>query len=161
YLTMALTCLERVSDVFSEKPEDPDPLRTLRLSRIQGSVRYSNVEFSYKSGVPVLHDIDFQANPGTVTALVGPSGSGKSTIINLLAAFYSPTQGSVYIDDVDLTSVELSTYRNQLGIVLQDTFLFDGTIEANVAFAKPTATRDEIEAACHIAHVDEFVRKFD
>ena len=98
--------------------------------------------------------------PGTVTALVGPSGAGKSTIIGLLAAFYVPSKGRVLVDGVDLATVKLNSYRTQLGVVLQETFLFDGTIRENVAFARPNATEEEIMDACRIARVDEFAGEF-
>jgi subfamily B ATP-binding cassette protein MsbA len=105
--------------------------------------------------------VSFRAEPGTVTALVGPSGSGKSTIISLIAAFHEPTDGTVTIDGIDLSTVRLDSYRTQLGVVLQDTFLFDGTIEENIAFAKPNATKEQIMEACHIARVDEFAERFE
>jgi len=109
----------------------------------------------------VLFDVSFHAEPGKVTALVGSSGSGKSTIISLVAAFHTPTSGTVLVDGVDLSTVRLDSYRTQLGVVLQDTFLFDGTIEENIAFAKPGATKEQIMEACRIARVDEFAEKFE
>jgi len=105
--------------------------------------------------------VSFESAPGTVTALVGPSGSGKSTMISLIAAFHVPTEGTVYVDGVDLSTVRLDTYRTQLGVVLQDTFLFDGTIEENIAFARPGADREQILEACRIARVDEFAENFE
>jgi ABC-type multidrug transport system fused ATPase/permease subunit len=109
----------------------------------------------------VLHDVSFESQPGTVTALVGPSGAGKSTIIGLIAAFYVPTAGRVAVDGVDLSQVRLDSFRTQLGVVLQETFLFDGTIRENVAFARPDASEREILAACRIARVDEFAEAFE
>jgi subfamily B ATP-binding cassette protein MsbA len=109
----------------------------------------------------VLQEVSFQSEPGTVTALVGPSGAGKSTIIGLIAAFYVPKSGRVLVDGVDLATVKLDSYRTQLGVVLQETFLFDGTIRENVAFARPDATEEEIMAACRIARVDEFAESFE
>jgi subfamily B ATP-binding cassette protein MsbA len=109
----------------------------------------------------VLHDVTFSAEPGTVTALVGSSGSGKSTIIGLISAFHNPTQGVVSIDGVDLSTVRLDSYRTRLGVVLQDSFLFDGSILENVSFSRPNATREEILRACQIARVDEFAERFD
>jgi len=109
----------------------------------------------------VLSDVSFRAAPDTVTALVGPSGSGKSTIIGLLAAFYTPREGAIRVDGVDLSTVRLNSYRTQLGVVLQDTFLFDGTIRENVAFSRPDATEAQIMEACRIARVDEFAETFD
>ena len=108
-----------------------------------------------------LHEVSFRSEPGTVTALVGPSGAGKSTIIGLIAAFYVPKSGRVLVDRVDLATVKLDSYRTQLGVVLQETFLFDGTIRENVAFARPEATEDEVMAACRIARVDEFAESFE
>jgi subfamily B ATP-binding cassette protein MsbA len=124
-------------------------------------VVFEHVDFSYDTGKPVLHDINFDSGPGTVTALVGPSGAGKSTIIGLIAAFYVPTSGRVLVDGYDLAHVRLDSYRTQLGVVLQDTFLFDGTIRENVAFARPDATENEILEACRIARVDEFAEAFE
>jgi ABC-type multidrug transport system fused ATPase/permease subunit len=120
-----------------------------------------DVSFAYDSRKEVLHDISFRSDPGSVTALVGPSGSGKSTIIGLIAAFYVPLSGRVQLDGIDLATVKLDSYRTQLGVVLQDTFLFDGTIRENVAFARPDASEEEILAACRIARVDEFAENFE
>ncbi|MGH9627994.1 MAG: ABC transporter ATP-binding protein [Bryobacteraceae bacterium] len=159
-LTEAIAGLERTHEVLSESREDRDPQRTAGLHVLHGNVRFDGVSFEYDSGKPVLHDVSFEARPGTVTALVGPSGSGKSTIIGLIAAFHKPQEGTVTVDNVDLSKVKLSSYRPQLGVVLQETFLFDGTIRENVAFAKPDATEAEILEACRIARVDEFVAGF-
>jgi subfamily B ATP-binding cassette protein MsbA len=160
-LTEAITGLERTREVLSEKPEDEQPDRTIVLERVDGMVVFEHVDFSYDTGKPVLHDINFDSGPGTVTALVGPSGAGKSTIIGLIAAFYVPTSGRVLVDGYDLAHVRLDSYRTQLGVVLQDTFLFDGTIRENVAFARPDATENEILEACRIARVDEFAEAFE
>src|SRR5204863_2286327 len=108
----------------------------------------------------VLNDISFHASPGTVTALVGSSGSGKSTTIGLISAFYVPTTGAVLVNGIDLSTVRLDSYRTQLGVVLQETFLFDGTIRENVAFARPGASEEDILNACRIARVDEFAEHF-
>ena len=108
----------------------------------------------------MLHGISFDSNPGTVTALVGSSGSGKSTTIGLISAFHTPSSGTVYVDGKDLSTVRLSSYRTQLGVVLQETFLFDGTITENVKFSKPNATDEELMDACRIARVDEFAERF-
>src|ERR1700739_2395817 len=160
-LTKAITGLERTREVLNESPEDEQPDRTIVLDRVIGSVTFENVDFSYDTGKPVLHEINFDSAPGTVTALVGPSGAGKSTIIGLIAAFYVPTSGRVLVDGYDLAHVRLNSYRTQLGVVLQDTFLFDGTIRENVAFARPDATENEILEACRIARVDEFAEGFE
>jgi ABC-type multidrug transport system fused ATPase/permease subunit len=160
-ITEAITGLERTREILNEKKEDADPRRTVRMQRIEGSVEMEVVSFSYDSGKEVLHEIGFAAQPGTVTALVGPSGAGKSTIIGLIAGFYVPSHGRVLVDGIDLATVNLNTYRTQLGVVLQETFLFDGTIRENVAFARPDAREEEILAACHIARVDEFAEGFE
>lgn len=160
-LTEALAGLERTREVLRERPEDQDPRRTVVLPPMNGQVIFDHVDFAYDSGKQVLHDISFRSEPGTVTALVGPSGSGKSTIIGLIAAFHSPQSGSVFVDGVDLSTVRLDSYRTQLGVVLQETFLFDGTIWENVAFARPKATREQILEACRVARVDEFAESFE
>ena len=160
-LTEAITGLERTREVLNENPEDEQPGRTIVLNRVTGSVTFEHVDFSYDTGKPVLYDVNFDSAPGTVTALVGPSGAGKSTIIGLIAAFYVPTSGRVLVDGYDLAHVRLDSYRTQLGVVLQDTFLFDGTIRENVAFARPDATESEILEACRIARVDEFAEGFE
>jgi subfamily B ATP-binding cassette protein MsbA len=160
-ITEAITGLERTREILSEKPEDADPRRSVALDRIHGQVVMQNVSFSYDSGKEVLHEVRFESEPGTVTALVGPSGAGKSTIIGLIAAFYVPKSGRVLVDAVDLSTVKLDSYRTQLGVVLQDTFLFDGTIRENVAFARPEASEEEILAACRVARVDEFAEGFE
>jgi subfamily B ATP-binding cassette protein MsbA len=160
-ITEAITGLERTREILNEAKEDQDPKRTVTLGRIEGRVEFADVHFSYQANKEVLHGISFQSEPGTVTALVGPSGSGKSTIIGLVSAFYTPTQGCVLADGVDLSIVRLGSYRTQLGVVLQETFLFDGTIRENVSYARPDATEEEILAACRIARVDEFAETFE
>ena len=160
-ITEALAGLERTREVLDEVPENEDPNRTVTLPEIRGDVVFQDVTFAYEQKKTVLHDISFHARPGTVTALVGSSGSGKSTIIGLIAAFHTPNQGKILVDSVDLSTVRLESYRTQLGMVLQDSFLFDGTIRENVAFSKPDATEEEILRACAIARVDEFAEKFE
>ena len=160
-LTEALAGLDRTREVLSERPEDRDPRRTVALSTIHGQVVFDRVGFSYEAGKQVLYDVSFLAQPGTVTALVGPSGSGKSTIISLIAAFHVPVEGMIRVDGVDLSTVRLDSYRTQLGVVLQDTFLFDGTIEENIAFARPSATKEQVLSASRIARVDEFAETFE
>jgi ABC-type multidrug transport system fused ATPase/permease subunit len=157
----ALAGLERTREVLNEDPEDKDPERTVSLGRIEGRVQFEHVGFAYEPGKPVLHDVEFEAEPGTVTAFVGPSGGGKSTIIGLIAGFYRPLEGRVLVDGVDIAKVRLGTYRTQLGVVLQDTFLFDGTIRENVAFGRPDASEEEVLAACRTARVDEFAEHFE
>jgi ABC-type multidrug transport system fused ATPase/permease subunit len=123
-------------------------------------VEFENVSFSYDGSHEVLHNLSFRSEPGTVTALVGSSGSGKSTTIGLISAFYVPTKGIVRVDAVDLSTVRLDSFRTRLGVVLQESFLFDGTIRDNVAFSRPDATNDEVMRACRIARVDEFAETF-
>jgi ABC-type multidrug transport system fused ATPase/permease subunit len=160
-LTEAFAGLDRTREVLRERPEDQDPHRTVALGPIGGEVEFEHVGFSYEAGKQVLYDVSFRSDPGTVTALVGPSGSGKSTIISLIAAFHVPSEGVIRVDGVDLSTVRLSDFRTQLGVVLQDTFLFDGTIEENIAFARPGATKEQILEACRIARVDEFAEGFE
>ncbi len=159
-LTEALAGMDRTREVLGEKDEDAEPGRTVELDEIVGEVRFDDVGFSYVEGKPVLHDISFEARPGTVTALVGSSGSGKSTIISLVCAFHTANSGRVLVDGVDLGAVRLGSYREQLGVVLQETFLFDGTIRQNVLFSRPAATEAEFLEACRIARVGEFAERF-
>jgi ABC-type multidrug transport system fused ATPase/permease subunit len=160
-LSEAMAGLERTRDVLEEQPEDEDPEREVTLGPIRGDVEFAHVSFAYETGKPVLHDISFHSSPGAVTALVGPSGAGKSTVIGLVCAFYKPTSGAIHVDGSDLSKVRLDSYRTQLGVVLQESFLFDGTIRENVAFARPDATQEEILNACRIARVDEFAESFE
>jgi subfamily B ATP-binding cassette protein MsbA len=160
-LTEALAGLERTREVMRERPEDQDPRRIASVPAIAGQVIFDNVSFAYDAGKTVLKEVSFRSEPGTVTALVGPSGSGKSTIIGLISAFHSPEAGMIRLDGVDLSTVRLDSYRTQLGVVLQETFLFDGTIRENVAFARPNATEVQIMEACRIARVDEFAEGFE
>jgi ABC-type multidrug transport system fused ATPase/permease subunit len=159
-LTEAIAGLERTREVLDERPEDEDPRRTVTLPDIAGELAFDHVSFSYEPGKPVLMDVSFLARPGTVTALVGSSGSGKSTMIGLIAAFHVPSEGRVLVDGVDLATVRLDSYRTRLGVVLQESFLFDGSIRENVAFSRPFAGEEEILAACRIARVDEFAERF-
>lgn len=159
-LTEALVGLERAKEVLAELREDQDPKRTQEMPPIEGTVVFENVDFAYEPGKPVLNDFSFAARPGTVTALIGSSGSGKSTTIGLIAAFASPQHGKVLVDGMDLATVTLASYRRQLGVVLQESFLFDGTIRENVAFSRPGATDAEVMEAIRIARVDEFAARF-
>jgi subfamily B ATP-binding cassette protein MsbA len=156
-LMEALAGLERMRGVLREPREEDDPARTAALGPIRGEVVLDHVGFAYVPGHPVLHDVCVRAAPGTVTAICGPSGAGKSTLVGLVASFYRPTEGRVLVDGVDLATVRLASYRAQIGVVLQETFLFDGTILENIAFARPSASREEILAAARSAHVDAFV----
>jgi subfamily B ATP-binding cassette protein MsbA len=159
-LTEALAGLERTREIMRERPENEDPRRTVTLPHIAGHVAFEDVHFSYDGVRDVLRGVSFEAAPGTVTAFVGPSGAGKSTIIGLLSAFHTPTRGTVTVDGVDLSTVRLDSFRTQLGVVLQDTFLFDGTVRENVAFSRPQSTEAEVMEACRLARVDEFATRF-
>jgi subfamily B ATP-binding cassette protein MsbA len=159
-LTEALAGLERTQEILRERPEDQDPKRTVVLKDLVGKVEFDHVTFSYNGTRVVLDDISFLAEPGTVSALVGSSGSGKSTTIGLISAFHVPMTGKVLVDGIDLSTVRLDSYRTRLGVVLQESFLFDGTIRENVAFARPDASEEEIMYACRIARVDEFAESF-
>jgi subfamily B ATP-binding cassette protein MsbA len=160
-ITEAFAGLDRMHEVLAEQPEDEDPGRSQTMGTIVGSIRFSYVSFEYEAGKPVLKNISFEGVPGSMTALVGPSGSGKSTLIGLIAAFAKPTKGTVLVDDVDLSAVSLDSYRSQLGVVLQENFLFDGTIKENILFGRPDASGEEVIRAARIARVDEFAEKFE
>jgi subfamily B ATP-binding cassette protein MsbA len=159
-LTEAMAGLDRTREVMAEKAEDADPRRTHDIGVLRGDVRFENVSFAYVADKPVLHGVSFHAQPGTVTALVGSSGSGKSTIISLVCGFHTAQSGEVLIDGRDLATIRLSSYRRQLGVVLQETFLFDGTIRENIVFSRPSATEEQFLEACRIARVDEFAERF-
>jgi subfamily B ATP-binding cassette protein MsbA len=159
-LTEAVAGLDRTHEILAESQEDSEPERSHRLGVISGRVTFEDVTFAYEAGKPVLHGINFESKPGTVTALVGSSGSGKSTIISLVCGFHDATTGRILIDGVDLSTIRLSSYRQQLGVVLQETFLFDGTIRENIFFSRPEATEEQLLEACRIARVDEFAERF-
>ncbi|MGA9473621.1 MAG: ABC transporter ATP-binding protein [Terriglobales bacterium] len=159
-ITEALAGLERTHEILKEPAEDSDPRRTITLPAIEGNIDFESVSFSYDGTRTVLNDVSFHAAPGTVTALVGSSGSGKSTTIGLISAFYVPTRGKVLVDGIDLSTVRLDSYRTQLGVVLQESFLFDGTIRENVVFSRPEASEEAVLRACRIARVDEFAESF-
>lgn len=159
-LTEALAGLDRTHEILAESEEDSEPARVHNLAAIRGEIAFRDVTFAYEAGKPVLHGISFDSMPGTVTALVGSSGSGKSTIISLICGFHTATSGQVLVDDIDLATIRLSSYRQQLGVVLQETFLFDGTIRENILFSRPNATEEQLMKACRIARVDEFAERF-
>ena len=159
-LTEAIAGLERTQEIMHERPEDQDPRRSAVLSQVDGTVEFDDVSFSYDGIHEVLHNISFRSDPGTVTALVGSSGSGKSTTIGLISAFYVPTKGTIRVDGVDLSTARLDSFRTKLGLVLQESFLFDGTIRENVAFSRPNASEEDVMRACRIARVDEFAESF-
>jgi subfamily B ATP-binding cassette protein MsbA len=159
-LTEALAGLDRTTEILNEREEDSEPGRRVELGVLRGDVEFADVVFEYEKDKPVLHGISFESRPGTVTALVGSSGSGKSTIISLICGFHTATEGKILVDGTDLATVRLSSYRQQLGVVLQETFLFDGTIRENVRFSRPEATEAQVMEACRIARVDEFAERF-
>jgi ABC-type multidrug transport system fused ATPase/permease subunit len=159
-LTEALAGLDRTTEILNEQEEDSEPGRAVALGNVRGDVAFEDVTFEYEAGKPVLHGISFDSKPGSVTALVGSSGSGKSTIISLICGFHTATGGRILVDGVDLATARLSSYREQLGVVLQETFLFDGTIRENVRFSRPGATEEQLMEACRIARVDEFAERF-
>ena len=159
-LTEAMAGLERTREILNEPREQDDPRRLVALGPINGEVRFEDVTFQYEENKPVLQHISFVSSPGTMTALVGSSGSGKSTTTGLIAAFYVPNSGRVTIDGVDLSTAVLASYRTQIGVVLQETFLFDGTVRENIAFSKPGASEEDIMRAVRMARVDEFCEKF-
>ena len=160
-LTEAMAGLDRTQELLNMKEEDDPEVRTEFLKDIQGDIEFHDVSFSYEESKEVLHNISFEAKPGSVTALVGSSGSGKSTIAGLVATFLNPESGKVTIDGVDLAKVNLSSYRQSLGVVLQDDFLFEGTIRENVLFPRPDASEDELLAAIEGAYVSEFTDRFE
>lgn len=160
-LTEAFAGLDRSEEIMKMDPEDQTSQRPIVLDKIQGDMEFHDVSFAYEEGKEVLHDINFKAPPGSVTALVGSSGSGKSTTASLAASFLTPQKGLITIDGHDLSKVNLESYRKHLGVVLQDDFLFEGTIRENVIFPRPNATEDEIQAAVKGAYVDEFTDRFE
>jgi subfamily B ATP-binding cassette protein MsbA len=159
-MTEAFAGLDRTAELLSWPQEDDDPLRTETMPPIEGHLSFEDVHFHYEEGKPVLKGISFEARPGTVIALVGSSGSGKSTLAGLAATFLEPVEGRVLVDGVDLRKVRLASYREQLGLVLQNDFLFDGTIRENIRFARPAATDAEIQPAAETAHVTQFTDDF-
>ena len=160
-LTEAFAGLDRTHEVLSETPEDVDPERTETVGVIQGRVTMKDVHFEYEAGKPVLRGVSLESLPGTMTALVGPSGSGKSTLIGLVAGFAKPTEGSILVDGVNISKLRLDSFRSQLGVVLQDNFLFDGTIKENMLFGRPGASDEDVFNAARIARVDEFALKME
>jgi ABC-type multidrug transport system fused ATPase/permease subunit len=159
-ITEALAGLDRIREVMSMRTETDEDERRQPLPKVDGTIDFENVHFEYDAGVPVLKGISFNAEAGTTSALVGSSGSGKSTILSLVLNFIQPTSGVIRIDGKDLRSVRLRDYRRHLGVVLQDNFLFDGTILSNIRFANPEASFDRIREVCRIANADEFIEKF-
>jgi subfamily B ATP-binding cassette protein MsbA len=160
-MTEAFAGLDRTEEIINTPKEGEELNRTYKLEKFKGNVEFINVSFEYETGKPVLHNISFSAPAGSVTALVGTSGSGKTTIAGLAASFLIPTQGKVTIDGIDLSTVVLDIYRSRLGVVLQDDFLYEGTIRENILFSKPNATEEELLAAVIASHVNEFTDRFE
>jgi subfamily B ATP-binding cassette protein MsbA len=159
-LTEAFAGLDRIREIERVGTEDAGDAERQPIPALRGDVRFEHVNFEYKPGVPVLKDVTFEARAGTTTALVGSSGSGKSTLIGLVMAFHRPLSGRILVDGRDLATFRLRDYRSHLGVVLQDNFLFDGTIADNVAFSRPGASREEIVQASRVAHCEEFILGF-
>lgn len=160
-LTEALAGLDRTEELMNMEAEEDDENRTIALESVSGNIKFDNVSFSYEEGKEVLNNISFEVPKGSVTALVGSSGSGKSTIAGLSATFLNPKSGKVTIDNNDMSKVLLSSYRKHLGVVLQDEFLFEGTIRENILFPRPNATEDELQNAVKAAYVNEFTDRFE
>ena len=159
--TEAFAGLDRTEEIMSMNPEEDEDVRTIKLDAIKGDISFNNVSFSYEEGTEVIHNITFQAKKGSMTALVGTSGSGKSTIAGMAASFLNPQSGKITIDGIDLSKVKLSSYRKKLGVVLQDDFLFEGTIKQNILFSNPEASKEELMEAIKSANVYEFTDRFD
>jgi len=160
-ITEAFAGLDRIRELRRVVREDDGDEQRAALPELEGRVEFERVGFGYEEGKPVLRDVSFVAPAGTTTALVGSSGSGKSTLISLVMAFNRPDAGRILIDAKDLAGIRLADYRSHLGVVMQENFLFDGTIAENIAFSRPEATRAEIEEAGRVAHCEEFVRGFE
>ena len=160
-LTEALAGLDRTEELMNMEAEEDDKARTIVIKKIHGDLVFKDVSFSYEAGKEVLHNINFHVPAGSVTALVGSSGSGKSTIADLSATFLNPTAGKITIDNQDMSKVKLSSYRKHLGVVLQDEFLFEGSIRDNILFPRPNATESELQNAVKAAYVNEFTDRFE
>lgn len=160
-MTEAFAGLDRTAEIMNASPENDDAVRTIKLEKIKGDIKFEKVSFAYEQGKEVLHEVSFDAPLGSVTALVGTSGSGKSTIAGLAATFLQPQSGTITIDGEDLSKVNLSSYRQFLGVVLQDDFLFEGTIRENIMFPRPNATEEQLQHAVKAAYVNEFTDRFE
>lgn len=160
-MTEAFAGLDRTEELMNMPSEDELLDRTITLDSLKGDIQFNQVSFEYEEGKEVLHNISFKAPSGSITALVGSSGSGKSTIAGLAASFLTPKSGTVTVDYQDLAAIKLNSYRQYLGVVLQDDFLFEGTIRDNILFPKPEATEAELQAAVKAAYVDEFTDRFE
>lgn len=159
-ITEALAGLDRIREVMAMTTEVEEDAEKAPLPSVKGEIEFKDVEFEYDAGAPVLKGISFRSDAGSTTALVGSSGSGKSTILSLVLNFIQPTRGVISIDGLDLQKIKLHDYRSHLGVVLQDNFLFDGTILDNIRFSNPEADIEKIKEVCRIANADEFIEKF-
>ena len=160
-LTEAFAGLDRTEEIMNMEPEDNPEERPIQLKNLKGNIRFENVTFAYDQEKHVIHDISFDAPAGSVTALVGTSGSGKSTIAGLAGSFLIPEKGTVWVDDQNLNNISLDSYRQNLGVVLQDDFLFEGTIRENILFPRPHATEVELQEVVEFAYVNEFTDRFE
>jgi subfamily B ATP-binding cassette protein MsbA len=160
-ISEAFAGLDRLREIREHTTEDEEDRNLQPIGILDGDVVFDNVTFGYEDEKFVLFDIDLHAPAGTTTALVGPSGAGKSSLINLVMAFHRPQQGRILVDGRDLASVRLNDYRRQLGVVLQDNFLFDGTVRENISYSRPDASDEDIRVAARIAHCDEFISRFE
>jgi subfamily B ATP-binding cassette protein MsbA len=160
-LTEALAGLDRTEEIMNMQSEDNPEVRNVELKEIHGDLKFDDVSFSYEEGKEVVHNISLEAKQGSVTALVGSSGSGKSTIAGLVSSFINPESGTITIDGQDLSKVSLNSFRSQLGVVLQDDFLFEGTIKENILFPRPNASEEQLQEAVQAAYVYEFTDKFE
>lgn len=160
-LTEAFAGLDRTEELMNLPAEDDGNVRTIKMDQIKGDIIFDNVSFEYEEGKPVLKNISFEAPAGSVTALVGTSGSGKTTTAGLAATFLNPTAGTITVDGIDIAKISLDSYRSQLGVVLQDDFLFEGTIRENILFPRPNATENEVQQSVKAAFVNEFTDRFE
>jgi ABC-type multidrug transport system fused ATPase/permease subunit len=160
-LTEAFAGLDRTEELMNTPVEDDPAVRTIKMGPITGDIVYENVSFAYEEGKNVLNEVSFKAPAGSVTALVGTSGSGKTTIAGLAASFLNPACGTITVDGIDISKISLDSYRSQLGVVLQDDFLFEGTIRENILFPRPKATEEDLQRAVKAAYVDEFTNRFE
>jgi len=160
-LTESFAGLDRTEEIMNMQPEDNPEIRTEQITNLKGDIAFKNVSFSYEEGNEVIKDISFEAPSGSVVALVGSSGSGKSTIAGLAATFLNPKSGKITIDGKDLSKISLNSYRKNLGVVLQDEFLFEGTIRENILFSKADASEEDLQTAVKAAYVNEFTDRFE
>ncbi|HXA01779.1 MAG TPA: ABC transporter ATP-binding protein, partial [Cytophagaceae bacterium] len=160
-LTEAFAGLDRTEEIMNMSPEEDSSVRTIRIDKIKGDISFENVSFGYEEDKAVINNISLKAPAGSITALVGTSGSGKTTIAGLVASFLNPQSGKIIVDGQDMSKLTLDSYRSQLGVVLQDDFLFEGTIEENILFPRPHSSKEQVLNAVKAAHVDEFTDRFE